>query len=90
MTIRSLVLRFISCLCLMTAWYFDVWWLGVILMVWHGYQYRAYEFIILGILIDVQFMTGIGIPWYTILFTAALIAIEIGKPLIRKSNSVSI
>ena len=83
---RYMILRLISCLCLMTAWYFDVWWLGVPLTLWHCFHYRAYECILIGVCIDVQFMQGVGVPWYTLGATGVVVSAEMLKPLVRRKN----
>ncbi len=86
MTTRQFFTRVISFLCLLVAWYLDVWWLGSILLLWHCYHYRAYEVIVLGILIDVQFTTGLTVPWYTLGFSSALLFSESLKPLLRTNK----
>lgn len=83
---RYVILRVISCLCLTTAWYFDVWWLAVPLLIWHCYHYRAYECVLIGICIDVQFMNRIGIPWYTLGALCAVVSVEILKPFLRNQS----
>ena len=84
---RYLVLRSISFLCLTTAWYFDVWWLAVPLLGWHCYHYVAYECVLLGLCIDVQFMSRMGIPWYTLGALCAVLGAEQLKPLLRRGSS---
>jgi hypothetical protein len=82
---RNFILRSISFICLVTAWYFDVWWIGVPLAAWHFYHYRAYECIFIAVCIDVQFMTGYTWPWYTIGATCGVIIAEFLKPLVRRT-----
>jgi hypothetical protein len=82
---RYLILRSISFICLVTAWYFDVWWLGAPLLVWHSFHYRAFECLLIAICIDVQFMNGYTWPWYTIGAVLVLVAAEAMKPLVRRT-----
>ena len=83
MTTRQFFIRAVIFLCLMVAWYLDVWWLGSVLLVWYCYQYRAVEVVVLGILIDVQFTVGTVVPWYTLCFAGAVLLSESLKPLLR-------
>ncbi len=87
---RYFILRSISFLCLVTAWYFDVWWLGIPLLVWHCFHYRAFECVVLAICIDVQFMTGLTLPWYTIGALASLVLAELIKPLVRRTVTMQL
>jgi hypothetical protein len=84
---RHAIIRLISFLCLTTAWYFDVWWLAVPLLLWHCYQYVAYECVLLGICIDVQFMNRLGVPWYTLGAIGAVICAEVFKPMLRNRGN---
>lgn len=81
------ILRIISFLCLATAWYFDVWWLAIPLLAWHCYHYRAYECVLLGLCIDVQFMNRVGIPWYTLGALGAVVFAEVLKPMLRRKSN---
>lgn len=83
MSTKQLFLRGVSFIALITAWYFGVWQLGIVLLLWQVYHYRAYECIMLGILIDAQFMSTEGIPWYTVGFSATVLLAELLKPLLR-------
>jgi hypothetical protein len=87
---RIFIIRSISFLCLVTAWYFDVWWIGVPLAFWHFFQYRAYECIVIAICIDVQFMTGLTLPWYTIGALSAFVLAELLKPLVRRTMTIQL
>lgn len=60
-------------------WYGGLWLLAVIATSWYLYRYTAYELIVLGWCLDVQFMTGI-IPWYTVGAALAFVFIEGLKP----------
>jgi len=84
---RYLTLRVMSVLCLTTAWYFDVWWLAVPLTLWHCYHYRAYECVLIGVCIDIQFMGHIGIPWYTLGAVGAVVVAEWIKPTLRRHRA---
>ena len=87
---RNFILRSISFLCVVTAWYFDVWWIGIPLAVWHFFHYRAYECIIIAFFIDVQFMTGLTLPWYTIGSVIAFVSAELVKPLVRRTVTMQL
>ncbi len=86
MTVTYIIVRCISFITLASGWYFDVWWIGIPLMLWHCYHYRAYELMVLGVLIDIQFLVLYSVPWYTIGFTLVFAAGEYIKPLMRHAD----
>ena len=71
----------------MTTWYFNVWWLAIPLLAWHCYHYRAYEIVLVGLAIDVQFMYHVGIPWYTLGALLTLVCAELLKPMLRQQGT---
>ena len=90
MTLTQLLIRIISALCIMVALYLDVWWLAGFITIWHVYQYRAFELIVIGLCIDIQFMAGIGIPWYTIGGMSIVLGAELLRPMLRNNTSVQL
>lgn len=87
---RTFILRSISFLCVVTAWYFDVWWIGIPLSAWHYFHYRAYECVFAAICIDIQFMTGFTWPWYTMGAVFAFVGAELIKPLVRRTVTIQL
>ena len=84
---KTLFIRILSFGALTTAWYFSLLLIAVPLSLWHLVQFKAYEFIALGILIDLYFMPIRLIPVYTICFVGAFVIMEIIKPRFRNSTS---
>jgi hypothetical protein len=64
-------------------WYFALWWGAIPLTLVYLWRYPGYELVLLGALIDIQFLTGIAIPYYTLGFIALVVAAIIIKPLLR-------
>ncbi|MES2966860.1 MAG: hypothetical protein V4668_03665 [Patescibacteria group bacterium] len=62
------------------GWYFSILLLAFPLTLWYLLNFKAYELIALGMLIDMYFMPIRLIPVYTICFAGAFIIIEIIKP----------
>lgn len=90
MTTRQFLIRTGSFIALTTCWYFDALWLALPLTLWYCYYYRAYELIVLGIFIDVQYLAGVDIPYYTLGFTFACGAAEWLKPKLRRNTMHSL
>lgn len=84
---KTLFIRLLSFFVLTVTWYFSVLIVALPLTVWHFVQFKAYEFIALGILIDLYFMPIRLIPVYTICFAGAYIIIEIIKPRFKSSGT---
>ena len=82
---KTLFLRILSFSILTVAWYFSILILAIPLTLWHLLQFKAYECIVLGILIDMYFMPIRLIPVYTICFAGAYIILEIIKPRFKNS-----
>ena len=80
MTSKTIFVRLLSFFTLTVAWYFSVLIVAIPLSVWHLVHFKAYEFIMLGVLIDMYFMPLRWFPLYTICFTGAFIIMEIIKP----------
>ena len=51
-------------------------------------QFKAYEFIVLGVLIDMYFMPIRLIPVYTISFVGAYIIVEVIKPRLKSGAHI--
>lgn len=81
--IKYLLVRFFTYLAITIFWYFSFWWCAVPLTIWFAYQFRAYELIILGLLIDIEFSVIIDKPWYTLSFLGLFIIMEWLKPRLR-------
>lgn len=84
--ISSLFIRIGLLLLTAGLWYMGLWPIAIVLTLLYFIRYLAYEMIILGLIIDIHFMTGI-IPWYTILFCVIFLLSECLKPrLLAYSN----
>lgn len=88
MTTRSVFIRMVTFLTLNIVWYFGSMIIAVPLTVWYLYNFRAYEIVLLGVLIDAYFLSSLGIPYYTISFLGAFVCIELLKPSLRKSDII--
>lgn len=66
---------------LLTAglWYIGWWPIAGIVTLVYLFRYLAYEIVILGLILDIQFMTGL-VPWYSLMFAVAFIVVEWCKP----------
>lgn len=67
-----LLLRIILFFAVSGTWYAGLWLIAGVLTVVYVFRYDGYEIVFLGLLLDIQFMTGM-IPWYTFAFTGAFI-----------------
>jgi hypothetical protein len=67
------------------VWYFNILLVAVPLSLWYLYHYRAYEFIFLGVLIDIYFLPETLVPLYTLIFTSTVVGMEFLKPQLRKT-----
>lgn len=61
------------------VWYSDFWLVGSLLTAFYLFRYSGYEIVLLGLALDIQFMTG-SIPWYTIFFFIGLSISQVTKP----------
>ncbi len=75
----SILLRILFFILLAGFWYAGWWHVGGIVTIGYFFRYLGYEVILLGWLLDIQFMTGL-VPWYTIAFALTFIAVEWLKP----------
>lgn len=55
MSTGSVVIRTVTFLTLSIVWYFGSMIIAVPLSVWYLYNFRAYELVVLGVLIDAYF-----------------------------------
>lgn len=65
---------------LMTGFWYAGWWqVGGVVTLIYLFRYLGYEVVLLGLFLDIQFMTGV-VPWYTIAFAAIFVLVEWCKP----------
>lgn len=88
MTSSSVFIRLVTFLTLCIVWYFGSMLISVPLTVWYLYNFRAYELLALGILIDAYFLSALSIPYYTLGFLAAIVFMELLKPSLRRTNII--
>lgn len=86
MHITSHIIRALTFLVISSAWYFNLVLLAGPLTIWYVYNYRAYELIALGLLIDVYFLAQVSVPYYTLIFLAVVLLCEWLKPQLRKQG----
>ena len=86
MTAATTLIRGLTFATLTLVWSFGFLWLAVPLSVWYIYQFRAYELVVLGVLIDVHFLTTTALPLYTAGFLMAVGIMELLKPRLRQNN----
>jgi hypothetical protein len=82
-SVRALLFRSFSFVVVMSCWYFAFWWGAIPLTLWYLWHYHAYELIFLGILIDIQFLPGTIVPYYTLGFIVLVTFSVFLKPMIR-------
>jgi len=73
------IFRIIFFVTLAGVWYGGFWLLGGVLTLVYFFRYLGYELVVLGLFLDIHFMTGF-VPWYTIAFAGTFIVIEWSKP----------
>ncbi len=83
---KTLFIRLLSFFSLTVAWYFSVLIVAIPLSLWHVVHFKAYEFIALGVLIDLYFLPIRLIPVYTISFAGVYIIMEIIKPRFKSGS----
>lgn len=74
-------MRFFYCAVIIIAAILLPWWAAAILWVWYAFVFRAYELVVLGILLDAYF--GYVFPWhlfYTLVATLICFGAELVKP----------
>jgi hypothetical protein len=86
MSTGSVLIRIVTFLTLSIMWYFGSMIIALPLSVWYLYNFRAYELVFLGMLIDAYFFSVVGIPYYTLGFLSAVVCMELLKPSLRKSD----
>jgi hypothetical protein len=86
MIVTSLLTRSLIFFTLAIVWYFNVLLIAVPLTFWYMYNFRAFELIALGLLIDVYFWSPALTPYYTVGFLAAVAFMELLKPRLRKNE----
>lgn len=90
MSSKSIIIRFFSIFILTILWYANVLIVAIPFTVWYLYQFRAYEIIFVGLLIDLYFQVGFSTPWYTVMALLAVIFMEVTKPFLRKHKQYEI
>lgn len=88
MTTSFVLIRTVSFLTLSIMWYFGSMIIAIPLTIWYFYNFRAYELVILGVLIDAYFLSGLSVPNYTLGFLGAFICIELLKPRLRQRDII--
>lgn len=81
---KTFFIRIFSFFLITLAWYFGALIIAIPLTLWHLVQFKAYECIGLGILIDLYFMPITLIPIYTLCFIGIFFIIEIIKPRFKR------
>jgi hypothetical protein len=84
MTTTQFFIRSLFFLTIMSSWYFGLGWLGLLLSLWYLYHYRAYELILLGLFLDIQFSVMPHLPVYTPLFLGLFLLSVWIKPKLRQ------
>jgi hypothetical protein len=79
---KSIIVRIICGLSIMTLWYIGGWLWSIPLILWLSLRHVPFELVCFGILIDAQFLIYAQLPWYTIGATVWLFMIEWLKPMI--------
>ena len=75
--------RFLLLFILMGSWYYGAWLVALPLTLWYTYRYPAYELVVVGVLLDIQFYTGDFIPYYGISAVLFVAAFRLGEPHFR-------
>lgn len=88
MTTSFVLVRALTFLTLAVVWYFGNFFIAVPMTIWYVYNFRAYELVLLGVLIDAYFLSEIAIPYYTLGFLGAVILMELTKPSLRKKDTL--
>lgn len=86
MTSGTLFIRFTLFFILTLVWYFNVLVMAIPLSVWYMYQFKAVELVLLGLLLDIYFLTDFTLPIYTAGFSLAILFMQILKPRLRKNE----
>jgi len=73
-------LRALLFLIITVLWYVGLWWVSLPLCLWYTYRYTAYELIVLGVCIDIQFQVYTSWPYYSIFGTTLVIIVEWLRP----------
>lgn len=81
----TLVVRVGLFLTLAGLWYLGLWYVAGVVLVGYMFRYTAYEVVILGGFIDMQWMTG-NTPWYLLFFVLVFLIIEWLKPQLMAYN----
>lgn len=73
-------LRGIFFFTIVILWYVGGFWISLPLCIWYSYRYTAYELVVLGVCIDVQFQSYISWPLYTTVSLSLVVALEWLRP----------
>jgi len=76
---KNIILRIFLGLLVAGFWYSGWVVLASIVTVLYAFRYTAYELVVLGWCLDVQFMTG-SVPYYTIVSAGFFVCVEWLKP----------
>jgi hypothetical protein len=88
MSTSSIFIRTSIFITLCIVWYFGSILIAVPLTVWYLYNFRAYELVGLGVLIDAYFLSQLSIPYYTLGFLTAVTCMEVLKPSLRRTDII--
>ena len=62
----NLFFRSVLFLVITIFWYIGFFWYSLPILLWYSYKYTPWELLLIGLLVDIQFMTFRALPWYTI------------------------
>jgi hypothetical protein len=85
---KYFLIRSLTFITVTICWYFSFWWCAIPLSIWYAYQFRAYELVVLGLLIDIEFSVNFDLPLYTLGFLVLFIIMEWIKPRLRNQDTI--
>ena len=62
----NLFFRSVLFLVMTILWYIGFFWYSLPILLWYSYKCTPWELLLLGLLVDIQFMTFGTLPWYTL------------------------
>ncbi|PJC56040.1 hypothetical protein CO026_02430 [Candidatus Kaiserbacteria bacterium CG_4_9_14_0_2_um_filter_41_32] len=76
----NLFLRLFLFLIITIFWYVGLFWYSLPFLFWYSFKCQPYELLLIGLLIDVQFMTISTLPMYTLFSFGWIILIAWLRP----------
>ncbi len=67
-------------LSIIVLWYVGLFWFSLPICLWYVYRYTAYELLVLGVCIDIQFQSYISVPFYTTVSLILVLLFEWLRP----------